>query len=255
MDVTEIPSGTYFISYSYMDKGARKQLVDSLPTGVRPFVLPPISVGPARASADELIHAMRRCDGMISLRGGQSEQSFWVMFQRDYARRIGCPLYLYNPSRRTVEPWASPPMALQAFPMYTRRDAPVAEAVINYLLGDRGFDVWPRRGPILLPEDAAPAPISLHYFPEIGEPLSCGLLFLSGLISSPQTLQVAIGAFANRGRPTVVAGIEPSMRRPKPIHEDLYVDLVPSGRVDPRRVDDLMVRLYWAVLQESRLGP
>jgi hypothetical protein len=238
-----------------MDKGARKQLVDSLPLGVRPFVLPPISVSPARATSDELIHAMRRCDGVISLRGGQSELSFWVMFQRDYARRIGCPLYLYNPSRRTVEPWAQPPMSLRAFPMYTHRDAPVVAPVINYLLSERGFDVWPRRGPILLPDDAAPAPISLAYFPEIGEPLSCGLLFMSGLVSSPQALQAAITAFASRGRPTVVAGIAPGMRRPKHIAEDLYIDLVPSGRVDPRRVDDLMVRLYWAVLQESRLGP
>jgi hypothetical protein len=238
-----------------MDKAARRQLVESLPPNVRPHPFSAVGVAPAQFSSDEMINAMRRCDGMISIRGGQSEQSFWVTFQRDYARRIGCPLYLYNPSRKVVDLFATAPMGLRALPVYAPGDAPLAEAVIHYLRVERSFEVWPYRGPLYLPADGPSLATTINQISELTQPLTCTVLFWSGSVATNQSLQPALATLVSRPRSGVVASVHRGLQRMKAVPNDLYLELAPQGQLDTRRADDLMVRLYWAALLESRLAP
>jgi hypothetical protein len=83
-----------FISHAYADDAARDAFFARLPSGLAPFVFPPITVKPDEFVSDPLINAVLDCDGLIYLRGGASDHSFWVARERDYALRASyttCP--------------------------------------------------------------------------------------------------------------------------------------------------------------------
>jgi len=51
-----------FISHAYADAAARDALIELLPTGVTPFVFPPITVKPEEFVSDPLIDAVLDCE-------------------------------------------------------------------------------------------------------------------------------------------------------------------------------------------------
>lgn len=85
-----------FISHSYKDLQARQRLLESLPSAVEPIIFPLIEARSEQMLRSELIRALETCDGLIYLQGGYSDTSFWVAFERDYARRAGKPVFAYD---------------------------------------------------------------------------------------------------------------------------------------------------------------
>lgn len=85
-----------FISHAYADAAVRDALIERLPSGVTPFVFLPITVEPEAFVSDPLIDAVLDCDGMIYLRGGASDRSFWVALERDYALRVGKKVFAFD---------------------------------------------------------------------------------------------------------------------------------------------------------------
>jgi len=85
-----------FISHAYADAAARDALIERLPSGVTPFVFPSITVKPEEFVSDPLIDAVINCDGLIYLRGGASDRSFWVALERDYALRAGKKVFAFD---------------------------------------------------------------------------------------------------------------------------------------------------------------
>lgn len=90
-----------FISHAYNDDEALQRLLGCvLPNEADPIVFPAIQVRPTERVSDELMQSIRSCDGLVYLNTKQSKDSFWVLFERNYALRLGKPVYAFNPRRR-----------------------------------------------------------------------------------------------------------------------------------------------------------
>jgi hypothetical protein len=87
-----------FIWHSYADTAARERLLCILADSVTPVVFPPIQARPHEFVSKPLIEAILDCDGLIYLRGGVSDRSSWVAFERDYALRSSNPVFRYDVS-------------------------------------------------------------------------------------------------------------------------------------------------------------
>lgn len=96
LDVANHLPNRCFISHAYADATARDTLIKRLPTGVTPFVFPPITVKPEEFVSDPLIGAVLNCDGLIYLRGGASDHSFWVALECDCALIAGKPVFVFD---------------------------------------------------------------------------------------------------------------------------------------------------------------
>src|SRR5215467_5418686 len=95
--------GTYFISHAYRDRKPLRRLLQHLPPGVSPYVFPPIQVSPVDYVSNPLIDALARSTGVIVLKGGHSDASFWVAFERDYALRAGKLVHAFDPTTGQFE--------------------------------------------------------------------------------------------------------------------------------------------------------
>lgn len=95
---------TYFISHSYADAelGLTDHCIRMLPSGVRPFVFPAITVSPEERVSDDLVAAILRCDGLIHIKSERSSQSVWVNFERDFAARNGLPVFCFDPATSSL---------------------------------------------------------------------------------------------------------------------------------------------------------
>ncbi len=91
-----------FVSHAYADDTALHRLVGcTLPDGAAPVVFPAIEVQPSQRVSDHLMRAIRDSDGLVYLDTERSQASLWVQFERNYARRLGKPVFAFDPSRRS----------------------------------------------------------------------------------------------------------------------------------------------------------
>lgn len=139
--MTRITKGTYFISHSYKDKDIRQQMIYALPNGVKPHIFPPINVAPEEFVSNKLIQSILGCDGLIYLDGGHSALSFWVAFERDYAKRAGKPVYAYNPETKTLRQDDEPAMDLHIFASCTAFDRPHVNQILHHMREQRFFNI------------------------------------------------------------------------------------------------------------------
>lgn len=131
-----------FISHSYQDAEARKRLLKLLPAQVRPIIFPPIMVSPEQLVSNELVQTILRCDGLIYLQGGASEESFWVAFERDYALRAGKEVFAFDPATGELRQDRSAPLHLPIFASYSRKDEHHVRQIVDYMKTERYFDIW-----------------------------------------------------------------------------------------------------------------
>ena len=131
-----------FISHAYADAAARDAFIESLPSGVAPFVFPPITVQPDEFVSDPLINAVLDCDGLIYLRGGASDHSFWVALERDYALRAGKQVFAFDTATFELTRDTGAPLDLAAFTSYQHQDAGQVRQIVDYLNQKRHFDMW-----------------------------------------------------------------------------------------------------------------
>lgn len=102
---------TLFVSHAYADDAALQRLLDStLPDGAEPVVFPAVEVEPSQRVSDQLMRAIRACDGLVYLDTERSRASLWVQFERNYARRLGKSVAAFDPRRQSFEADAGSPI-------------------------------------------------------------------------------------------------------------------------------------------------
>ena len=131
-----------FISHAYADQAVCDRLIAVLPADAETIIYPPIVVPPQEMVSTPLIRALRDCDGLIYLKGGASDRSFWVAFERDYALRMGKPVFEADPNTMVVTRTTEKPLQLPVFASYHRADRDRVTQVCNFMREERNFDIW-----------------------------------------------------------------------------------------------------------------
>ena len=131
-----------FISHAYADAEARDRVITTLPPEVEPYVFPPITVPPDQFVSNELIQPLIECDALIYLKGGASDRSFWVAFERDYALRIGKMVVSADINTNELAPHSGGPLNLATFASYHRQDSSRVRNISRFLKNERYFDLW-----------------------------------------------------------------------------------------------------------------
>ncbi len=134
----ELP-GRCFISHSYQDGAVVESLIKMLQDHVEPVVFPRQEPDPQRAVSNEIIVKILDCPGLIYLKGGASEKSFWVSFERDYALRSKRVVYAYDPKRRRLTCDTSSPLPLDIAVVSHRSDRERVERLLSWMANERHF--------------------------------------------------------------------------------------------------------------------
>ncbi len=248
--------GKYFISHSYGDAPVRDKLINSLPLGMKPFVFPPITTRPDEFVSNHLIKAIRSCDGLIYLQGGNSEKSFWVAFERDYALRAGLPVFAADPNTLEIKRDTSRPLDLAAFASYSDNDKKRVLKIVGYLQSERNFDVW------VPSENIRPGDDWKNRIDDgMARQIKRGgyqIVFWSKNSAASKAVrdeikQAMINASDSVHTRTIFAILEdyPLPGNLRGYHEapvQLYSDKV---RPETHRLDDLIVRLYWLIYRNT----
>jgi nucleoside 2-deoxyribosyltransferase len=134
-----------FISHAYRDDDALNRLGDAaLPDAASPVIFPAIEVSASQRVSDDLMAAIRDCDGLVYLDTARSKTSFWVLFERNYALRLGKPVYAFNPRRRSFRRDRSAhvdPVVAVNWNNWIVRDAAIVRDVALHLDGLHKFDI------------------------------------------------------------------------------------------------------------------
>lgn len=240
-------SGKYFISHSYKDVQVRDNIIKKLPSGMEPFIFPPINAKPDEFVNSHLIEAILSCDGLIYLRGGHSEKSFWVAFERDYALRIGMPVYAADPNTLKIELDKSQSLDLAIFSTYSSKDRTQINKITEYLSSQRYFDVWIDVEKLLPGQD---------WFSEIKNGLDqtvrrggYTVVFWSKNLGNTgrysyqgiKNNHVLVALLDNTPLPKDLANVEPIVQ----LYEDASLTSI-------HRLDNLVVNLYWLIYRNSK---
>ncbi len=132
------PYGKCFISHSYSDVEAIDTLKDRLPDSVQPYVFPKVDTSPEEMASTTILADIRRCDTLIYLRGGYSEESGWVTLERDYGIRAGLDVYVYDVETRSIRRDPSRALELPIFAVFPFTRPPIANR-IRRILARRSF--------------------------------------------------------------------------------------------------------------------
>lgn len=280
----------YFISHSYRDKAARDLLVSRLPKGIRPFIFPQIDVPPDRRVSDDLVAAVNASHGLVYLEGGVSAESFWVAFERRMALRARKPVIAFDPATerfsRPAVKLVDPPCAF-VWNGFGTGDTDVVHGAAKWLLDKRGLDLTAARGRKRTTAGALDLKDSMY---SLREKMGAGgvivLLLSVEALEDPDFYDLREGEvrsyLTNQGildKAVLVAWTRrPDKERLRkalatnwwkpdlaPLKEAITASLsedhgrapiilTEGGRVDWRRVDDLMVRVDYMVFCRDGIG-
>lgn len=243
-----------FISHSYADADACDRLLRTLSGFTAPLVFEPIRAEPEEFVSKHLIDALLGCEGLIYLRGGASDRSFWVAFERDYALRAGRRVYSYDITSGAISQDRSRPLDLAVFASYARSDETKVRRVCDFMSRERHFDVWDDRqirpGTVWLDEIDVGLNDRLArggYVVAFWSRAACQSSWFAKEVSA-----AASRAGANR---VLYAALEPC--QPPPLTSQTYQSVVQifgdAMHSETHRTDDLMVRLYWLIFRNSNL--
>jgi len=246
-----------FISHSYADTAARHQLLRILPDSVAPVVFPPIHARPHEFVSKPLIEAILDCDGLIYLRGGASDRSFWVAFERDYALRSSKPVFRYDVRTSELSSDSDKPLDLAVFASYHRDDRERVRQICKFLSKERNFDVW------LDIKDISPGTLWADEIQKgLADRLNRGgyvIIFWSDKASRSEFIEKELAAAASgiQGfNDKVLFALLERCDLPKfwAQFQEPYVQLYgDSERSATHRIDDLVVRLYWLIYRKTKI--
>ena len=134
-------SGRCFISHSYADSGAVEQLREHLPKKTEPVIFERVQPDPTNAVSDGIIPVLLDCDTLIYLERGQSANSFWVSFERDYALRSGLDVFAYDPYSNKLRKDEDEPLELNVSTFFHQNDRENVDALVNWMRDKRHFDL------------------------------------------------------------------------------------------------------------------
>ncbi|MBX3061886.1 MAG: toll/interleukin-1 receptor domain-containing protein [Anaerolineae bacterium] len=247
--------GTYFISHSYKDESARQDLIQRLPNGITPFIFPAIN-DPSRLVSNYLISSIREKDGIIVIEEGYSSASFWVAFERDYALQIGKPVYSYRPSDRSIREILDPPLDLNIFATYIHREREIVSDVMTILQQERNIKIYDSQNLTLGESFQNAINFGIRSTIEAG---GYALVFWSASAASSKFVLSEMdwaSQYHNESR-LLFALVDET-----PLDNQLFLKTQTEFALprvvklyqEPRlhRIDDIVVRLYWLIYQNTR---
>lgn len=256
---------TCFISHSYKDSEARQRLLEQLPRRVRPLVFPPITVPPEQMVSDKLLDAITACDGLIYLKGGASEESFWVALERDFALRAKKRVFAFDSQTGKLQQDTTPPMELPVFKTYATEIEDHIRSISGLI--SRRFFQWEDQ--VYSALELLTSPFGVGASPDIVirgyqttwyKQLSYGgyvVLFWSREAPSSGMAQFFWEATLRDYPDRLLVGLLDTT----PLVSDLaalgargqVVQLYGDAeRSEAQRLDDLIVRLYWLIYRNTR---
>lgn len=245
-----LPYGKCFISHSYKDERDLDLLRECLPKGAEPIIFPPISVSPEEMVSNNLIETIKDCDTLLYLRGGHSTQSGWVTLERDYALRNGLDVYSFEAEKVRIERDVSEPIDLPIFASYSRKDKPEVLESIAFMRKERAFDIF-TEDQISPGENVVDSLAEgLHSRLKKGGYLT--LFWSNTAAKSVWVKREVLEAVKNYEGQVMPALIEP-VELPEELSGLIPVKLynVDKNGIDKRRLDDLIVRLYWLIYRND----
>lgn len=136
---------TLFVSHAYADdKALARLLASTLPGGAEPVVFPAIEITSSQRISDELMGAIRTCDGLVHLASRRSAASVWVQFERNFALRLGKPVFAFNPLWRRFRADAGTvldPIVAVNWNNAVPRDAEMVRRVAHHLFEAHKFEI------------------------------------------------------------------------------------------------------------------
>jgi hypothetical protein len=253
-----------FISHAYKDARAVEALRSALPSSVEPYIFPEITVSAEERVSDDLVRAILNCPGLIYLEGGDSEQSFWVTFERDFAARNKRKVFSFNWVTGRIRQSKLEPLPIPVYAINSSGDDERVGAIIDFLARERSFDIYGSRQ--LRADHMESGQYQLPSFnSKIVEKLKsggCGLLFISanstGTLFSMEweLLLKAAAAAPERIIPCLLDPAIDEQRLPDSLKRLNFFKLYQStadgeptsdADLDMRKVDDLLVRIHHLV--------
>ena len=247
--------GTCFVSHAYADDAACDWLIDMLPPDVRPVLFPPIVAEPHEFVSNALIRSILECDGLIYLQDQVSDRSFWVAFERDYALRSGKPVFAAKFSTSEIVRDSGPPLDLATYASYRPDDRAQVEKIATFLQRERHFDIWLADERLASGENWEDTMRR-----SLSERLGRGYVIVfwswgasesSWVRSELESAAAEMPAFNDRVLFALLddcALPEFWLRFAEPSVQ-LFGDSAGSSE---RRLDDLVVRLYWLIYRKSK---
>lgn len=248
-----LPHGRAFVSLSYADEAAVTALASRVPRSVRLRVFPPVVVPPQEMVSSRFLEEIRGCRSLIAIDSERSRRSRWVTLERDYALRIGIPVFDFDPSTGLLRRVREAPLDLSVFPSYSRKDQALVKNILRVMREERYFDVF-------LDEEMPPDQPVAHSLESgmIGRLQRGGrfVLFLSPHAVSSEwvaaELRACLSRFPNQ---LLVAELGPTAPAlvPRDVVETAGVRLYDeSGSPSANRIDDLIVWIYWLTQDWTR---
>jgi len=248
-----VPSGAAFISYAYRDEKALEQLTNILPDSVRPSPFRPLNVAPSEMVSNELIKSIIDCRSLIYIDTPNSRASRWVTLEREYARRCGKRVFSYIPNGAQLEVDGRSPFDLPVFPSYTAGDKEKVEWIIKFMREERYFDIFIARQDLAGGDNWANA-IKIAMYDRLKRG-GYTVLFWSAKAARSSFVQLeakqSLRDFPHQILVALLENVEP----PPTLIEQQALRLFGNGPhgLDYRRVDDLIVNLYWFIQERGRI--
>ena len=248
--------GKYFISHSYRDAAIVEALKGKLPIWVKPFIFPPIKVRPDQMVSNSLMDAIRSCHGLIYITGGASDTSFWVAMERDYAIRMGKRVYSFDAMTERLARDKLDALDLRVFHAYSRsiyQDVSKIADMLNKRYFQTFFD---------LPTSMAEGSFQNHVEKMMLNVKTLGgyvLIYWSKKVEDspmiPFELDLAMREYPDR---VLLVQLDDTPL-PKWIRDQIKSENTLKVMEDPKlsylhKIDDLIVRLYWLIYQNTRKG-
>lgn len=134
-----------FVSHSYKDAAAVKDLRNMLPDNVEIVVFPRSDPDPEKAVSEAIVPKILDCPGLIYVMANASRDSFWVSFERDYALRSNRDVFAYFPKTHRIQRDRSAPLPLNVTVVYHRTDEERVDRLLSWMEMERHFTIAPDR--------------------------------------------------------------------------------------------------------------
>ncbi len=239
-----------FISYSYKDEDVSELLKKKLRNrGVESFTFPPIRLPPDKLISNKLIEAILSYQALVFIKGGHSNLSFWVAFERDYAIRANKQVYSFDPETLKIEKYRLKPLQLPIFPSYLSKDARKLQGLFTFMQ-QRYFDLhtWQKSHGSRI--DVVPE--------SINSPVSKGgysVIFLTSKSLKSKIMKSEMEYALNTHPDRILVGLVDDIHKkdiPGFSEKVRYIQLFgDSKRSEKQRWDDLIVNLYWLIFNPS----
>ena len=240
-----IPQSPIFVSHSYADSLLTTLLVTRLPATAKTVIFPAIQVPPTETVSARLLESIRECRSFVWIDTAHARQSHWVTLERDYACRAGLHLFRFDVEGDSIQADSTPLLELPAFSSYAYADRTMVAEIVQ-LMKNRYLDIF---------YDTDDVQAGGLFIDQIARGLTTRLdaggyciAFWSRSADRSryvrEELQAASVAYPDRILPVRLD------RTPLPAplnRRQAFEILTPSGAIDLRLVDNLIVWIYWTI--------